>query len=116
MANVFNTISTNVILRRREFAMLRSVGMSRKGFRKMSNYECLLYGIKGLVYGIPVAVGITALIWQAAEMGYERSFYIPWYSIAIAAGSVFVVVFVTMLYATRKISRDNVVDVLKEDN
>ena len=116
MANVFNTISTNVFLRKREFAMLRSVGMTQKGFRKMSHFECLLYGFKGLIYGLPVAIGITALIWRAIEMGYTTGFYIPWYSIAIAVGSVFAVVFATMLYSTSKIRKDNVVDVLKEDN
>ena len=44
LANVFNTISTNLMLRRREFAMLKSVGMTRKGFRRMMDYECILYG------------------------------------------------------------------------
>ncbi|MCI8792664.1 MAG: ABC transporter permease [Eubacterium sp.] len=116
VANVFNTISTNVFLRRREFAMLRSVGMTQRSFRKMTNFECLLYGVKGLVYGLPVAVGITALIWKAMNSEIQMSFYIPWYSIVIAVGSVFLVVFSTMLYAMSKIRKDNVVDTLKEEN
>ena len=32
VANIFNTISTNLFLRRREFAMLRSAGITQKGF------------------------------------------------------------------------------------
>lgn len=115
-ANVFNTISTNVFLRRREFAMLRSVGMTKKSFHKMSNFECLLYGVKGLMYGLPVAVGITALIWYAMSQEIAIGFYIPWYSIAIAVGSVFLVVFATMLYSMGKIRKDNVVETLKEEN
>lgn len=47
LANVFNTISTNISLRRREFAMLKSVGMTQRGFNRMMNYECILYGAKG---------------------------------------------------------------------
>jgi len=43
IANIFNTISTNVMLRRKEFAMLKSVGMTLGGFDRMMNYECLLY-------------------------------------------------------------------------
>ena len=58
-SNVFNTISTNISLRRREFAMLKSVGMTQKGFRWMMNYECLLYGSKALLLGLPVSCGIT---------------------------------------------------------
>lgn len=116
VANVFNTISTNVFLRRREFAMLRSVGMTQKSFHKMSYFECLLYGVKGLMYGLPVAIGITALIWYAVSAEIEISFYIPWYSIIIAIGSVFAVVFATMLYSTSKIRKENVINTLKEEN
>lgn len=116
MANVFNTISTNVSLRRREFAMLRSVGMTQKGFYKMMNYECLLYGIKGVMYGVPVAIGVTALIYWGVSAGIDQDFYVPWYSVVIAVGSVFVVVFATMLYSMGKIRKDNVVDTLKNEN
>lgn len=116
VANVFNTISTNVFLRRREFAMLRSVGMTQKGFRRMMNYECVLYGVKGLVYGLPVAIAITALIWYVVKDEVAVSFYIPWQSIVIAVGSVFLVVFVTMVYSFSKIRRDHVADTLKGEN
>ncbi len=116
VANVFNTISTNVFLRRREFAMLRSVGMTQKSFRGMMNFECLLYGVKGLIYGLPVAVGVTVLIWRAMSSEIAMKFYIPWHSVAIAVGSVFLVVFATMLYSTSKIKKDNVVETLKEEN
>lgn len=115
-ANVFNTISTNIGLRRREFAMLKSIGMTRKGFNKMMNYECLLYGIKGLVYGIPVSVGVTWLIYRSIRSGWETSFFIPWYSVVIAVGSVFAVVFTTMLYSMSRIKKDNPIDALKNEN
>lgn len=59
-ANVFNTISTNISLCRREFAMLKSVGMTQKGFNKMMNFECLLYGSRALLYGLPVSCGVTS--------------------------------------------------------
>lgn len=116
IANVFNTISTNILLRRREFAMLRSVGMTDKGFRRMMNLECILYGCKGLFFGLIVAFGVTYLIYQALSNQLVFSFYIPWYSIAIAVGSVFIVVFATMLYAMSKIKKDNVVETLKQEN
>lgn len=116
LANVFNTISTNIALRRREFAMLRSVGMTEKGLNKMMNYECILYGIKGLSYGLVAAVGVTYLIYLAINNGLEIAFYIPWYSIAIAVGSVFAVVFSTMLYAMRKIKKEDPIEALKDEN
>ena len=115
-ANVFNTISTNISLRRREFAMLKSIGMTRRGFNKMMNYECLLYGLKGLMFGLPVSILLTYLIFESLNFGIAVSFFIPWYAIVIAVGSVFAVVFATMLYAMRKIKKDNPIDALKNEN
>lgn len=115
-ANVFNTISTNISLRRREFAMLKSVGMTQKGFRRMMNCECLLYGSKALLLGLPVSCGITYLIYRAITTAYETSFHLPWAAIGIAVLSVFLVVFATMMYAMRKVKKDNPIDALKNEN
>ena len=115
-ANVFNTISTSISLRRREFAMLKSIGLGEKGFMRMMNYECVIYGMKGLLLGLPASVLATYGIWRVADMAVESGFYIPWYSVAIAVGSVFAVVFATMLYAAGKIRQDNPIDALKNEN
>ena len=115
-ANVFNTISTNISLRRREFAMLKSVGMTQKGFRRMMNCECLLYGSKALLLGLPVSCGITYLIYRAVTTAYETSFHLPWAAIGIAVLSVFLVVFATMMYSMSKVKKDNPIDALKNEN
>ena len=115
-SNVFNTISTNISLRRREFAMLKSVGMTQKGFRRMMNYECLLYGSKALLLGLPVSCGITYLIYRAVTTAYETSFHLPWAAIGIAVLSVFLVVFATMMYSMSKVKKDNPIDALKNEN
>ena len=115
-ANVFNTISTNISLRRREFAMLKSVGMTQEGFRRMMNCECLLYGSKALLLGLPVSCGITYLIYRAVTRAYETSFRLPWAAIGIAVLSVFLVVFATMIYSMSKIKKDNPIDALKNEN
>ena len=115
-ANVFNTISTNISLRRREFAMLKSVGMTQKGFRRMMNYECLLYGSKALLLGLLVSCGITYLIYRAVTTAYETSFHLPWAAIGIAVLSVFLVVFATMMYSMNKVKKDDPIDALKNEN
>ena len=116
LANVFNTISTNVQLRRREFASLLSVGMTRRSFRRMMNYECLLYGVKGLMYGLPLSFAATWLIHRSITNGLVTSFYMPWGGVLIAVASVFVVVFVTMLYAMRKLRGCELMDALKTES
>ena len=116
VANVFNTISTNIALRRREFAMMKSVGLTTRGMHKMLNYECLIYGLRALACGLPASFVMTLVIYLIVGQAFARSFYIPWYSVAIAVGSVFAVVFATMLYATGKIRKENTVDALKNEN
>ena len=116
VANVFNTISTNLMLRRKEFAMLRSVGMTPKGFSRMMNFECMLYGLKGLLYGLPVSIALTYLIYRVIQNGVGMSFFIPGSSILIAVGSVFLIVFATMIYSMRKLNKENTVDALKNEN
>ena len=116
VANIFNTISTNLNLRRREIAMLKSIGLSNKGFSKMMNLECIIYGLKGLLWGLPISILVTFLIHRVTNRVYESGFYIPWHSLVIAVGSVFVVIFAAMWYAAAKIKKDNVVETLKNEN
>lgn len=116
VANVFNTISTNVSLRRRDFAMLRSVGMTSKGMNRMMNYECILYGTKALIFGLPVALAVTFLIYSVILDLVVTSFTLPWIQILIAVISVFIVVGASMLYTMRKIKKDNLIDTLKNEN
>ncbi|MCL2671265.1 MAG: ABC transporter permease [Clostridiales bacterium] len=113
IANVFNTISTNISLRRREFAMLRSVGLGERSFRKMMVFECLFYGFKALLYGLPVSLGITWLIWQGTAKGVDMVFRLPWTALIIAVCAVFAVVFVTMLYSVRRLKGENMVEALR---
>lgn len=115
-ANVFNTVSTNIGLRRRDFAMLRSAGMSAGGMRRMMGYECLLYGSRALLYGLPAACGVTYLIYGAIMEGYETTFRLPWKALAIASFSVFLVVGATMMYAIHKVKKDNPIDALRNEN
>ena len=96
--------------------MLRSVGMTPKGFSRMMNFECLLYGIKGLLYGLPVSIVLTYLIYRVIQNGVGMKFFIPGSSIAIAVGSVFLVVFATMIYSMKKLNAENTVDALKNEN
>lgn len=115
-ANVFNTISTNMGLRRREFATLKSVGMGERAFGRMTRYECLLYGGKALLFGLPVSLGMSLLIHRIVGRAFVAGSYrVPWAAMGVAAGSVFLVVFATMLYAAQKIKKDNPIDALKQE-
>ena len=96
--------------------MLKSVGMTEGGFNRMMNFECLLYGVKGLLYGLPTSFAVTWLIYRSVQNSVQVGYHVPWYSVAIAIGSVFLVVFATMLYSMDKIKKDNPIDALKNEN
>jgi len=115
-ANVFNTITTNVALRRRDYAMLRSMGMTKRGMNRMMNYECLLYGSKSLLIGLPIAFVLTYLIYRSMGNMTVLRFKLPWTAIGIAVAGIFVVVFASMLYQTGKIKKDNPIDALRNEN
>jgi len=117
VANVFNTISTNIKLRRRELAMLRSVGMSDRDFQKMMNFECAFYGMRALLFGLPIAAISSWLIYKGMVGGGADNidFVFPWGSMAISVFSVLFVVFITMLYSISKIKRENIIDALRDD-
>jgi putative ABC transport system permease protein len=117
VANVFNTISTNIKLRRRELAMLRSVGMSDREFQKMMNFECAFYGMRALIFGLPIAAISSWLIYRGMTNGGadNMDFVFPWVSMTLSVFSVFFVVFITMLYSIGKIKKENIIDALRDD-
>ncbi len=116
-ANVFNTISTNISLRRREFATLRSVGLTSKGMRKMMTFESILYGVKSLLFSLPVSLAMTYLVYfVASDSGYEMGFYVPWDKFIIAIASVFIIVVLSMIYSIKKVNKENTVETLRNEN
>lgn len=116
IANIFNTISTNILLRKREFAMLKSIGMTEKGFKKMLDLECIFYGTKALLFGLPIGIMICYFLNQGFGNAIEFAFSLPWSSIIISIVSVYFVVFITMLYASGKMKKENIIDSLREEN
>ena len=116
VANVFNTISTNVALRRRDFGMLRSAGFREKDLLRMMNYECLTYGCKSLIWGVPISLVLSFLI-QNIDRGITNSEFVPpWNALLIAALCVFFVVFTTMFYAVSRLRKDNPIDAIRMEN
>ena len=117
VTSVFNTISTSMALRKREFAVLRSIGLTKRGFNKILFFESLFFGLKSLIYAIPVGIGITVIIHYAlSDMMNNSVIIIPWKAIIISIISVFVIVLLTMMYSTSKIKKHNIIEQIREEN
>ncbi len=114
VANIINTISTSIALRRKEFAMLKSVGATQNGFYKMICLESLFYGLKALIFAIPISAlisfGLNKLLALDA-IPFEMDYLL--YAYVILA--VFLIVGFSMLYSVSKIKKDSIIETLKQD-
>ena len=116
VTNIFNTITTNMALRSREFAMLKAIGMTNKEFNRMIRLESLLYGLKSLIIGIPIGVLLSYAIHRALGRVLETSFTLPWGAILISILFVFLIVYMTMRYSLKKINKQNIIETIREEN
>ncbi|MFA4137547.1 MULTISPECIES: FtsX-like permease family protein [unclassified Brevibacillus] len=116
MANIINTISTGMALRKREFAMLASIGMTPKGMKKMLRFEGFFYGMKSLIYGLPISLCVMFFIYKSLSRNFEFAFTVPWADLIIAGVGVFFIVGTTIFYANRKYKEYSIVNSLKNEN
>lgn len=113
--NIINTISNSMNERRREFAMIRSVGMTPKSFVKMIYYESFRYGFKALLFALPVSVAIHYGMYRALANSFDYGFQFHPTSYIIAFVAVFIIIGIALLYSFGKIKDDNIIETLKQD-
>lgn len=116
ITNIFNTITTNMELRKQEFAMLKSVGMTTKEFNRMIRLESIFTGLKSLIFGIPIGVGLSYLIYHSLAETSTTSFKLPIFAIIISIVVVFLLIFLIMKYSMSKINKQNTIETIKNEN
>jgi putative ABC transport system permease protein len=116
VTNIINTLDTSIKLRRREFAMLKSVGLTPGGFRRMLHYESLFYGLTALLYGLPLGIALSFLIYKQFGGVIYFAFSLPWGAIAACVLGILAIVFITMMISGAMIRNDNIVDTIKAEN
>jgi putative ABC transport system permease protein len=116
VTNVVNTLDTNIKLRRREIAMLRSVGLTPGGLRRMLRYESLFYGLTALLYGLPLGIALSVFIYYQFGGVSTFAFTLPWGAILACIAGILAIVFATMMASGAMIRNDNIVDTIKEEN
>ena len=112
VTNIVNTITTSMELRKQEFAILRSVGMTNKEFNRMIRLETLFIGIKSLFFGIPLGTAIAYGIYQVGKMPFE----IPLKPILYSSIAVIVLIASIMQYSLIKIKKQNTIETIRNEN
>lgn len=116
VTNIFNTITSNMELRQKEFAMLKSIGMTKKEFNRMINLETLFYGTKSLLYGIILGLLGTLAMYKAFSVKIDAGMYIPIKPIIISVIFVFILIFIIMRYSISKINKQNTIETIRKEN
>lgn len=116
VTNIFNTITSNIELRQKEFAILKSVGMTGSQFNRMINLETLFYCSKSLLYGTVFGVIGSYLIYLGFSEHTERSYILPFRAIVICMVFVFVIVWLIMRYSVGKVNRKNTIETIRNEN
>ncbi|MCG7409471.1 FtsX-like permease family protein [Paenibacillus sp. ACRRX] len=113
--NIINTITISIIIRRKELAALKSIGMSQKGLKKMIIYEALIYGVSGSLQGIFFGCILSYIIYVAASGVLKLEWTIPYIACIITFAAALIISYVSVLIPLRKIQKDNIIDVIREE-
>ena len=116
ITNIFNTITTNMNLRKKEFAMLKSIGMTKKEFNRMIRLESIFYGVKSLIIGIPIGLVLSYGMYNVFRNSMEMEYVLPYKSIVVAVIFVAVVIGIIMRYSMSKINKQNIIETIRNDN
>lgn len=117
ITNIINTLSTGMELRSREFATLRSIGMTDKQFAGMVRLESVFISVKALVIGVPLGVLISYLLCVIMNRMDDAIMYEPPYKAIILC----IVVVIMLIYAIMKLSmmklrHNNIIETIKNEN
>ena len=116
ITNIFNTITTNMSLRKKEFAILKSIGMTKKEFNRMIRLESILYGIKSLIIGIPIGILLSYGMYNVFNNNMGMEYKLPIKAILIAVVFVAIVISIIMKYSMSKINKQNIIETIRNDN
>ncbi len=114
VTNIFNTIHTNMNLRAKEFAMLKSVGMTGREFNRMIRLESIMYGMKSLLIGLPLGVILSYAIYHALSIEISLGYSIPVLPIIIAVLFVIIIIWMTMHLSFSKIKKQNIIETIRK--
>lgn len=116
ITNIVNTISTNINLRKRELAIIKSIGVTPGGFNKMIYLESLLYGALALIYGIPLGMGLVLIMNGILGDVIQFGFVLPYTAIIICIIGIFVITFISAYIPMKKINKENIIENIRQES
>ncbi len=116
VTNIFNTITTNIALRAKEFAMLKSIGMTSKEFNRMVRLESVMYAGKALIIGLPLGLLLSYGFYASFANMVDFGWQIPWMAILISIIAVSLLIWAIMRYSVRQVEKQNIIETIRDEN
>ncbi len=116
VTNIFNTVTTNMELRFREFAILKAVGMTNGEFKRLVQLESLFYGVKALVIGIPLGLILSLCFHRAFAQDIRAAVTFPIGAIVVSIVAVFLLLYGIMRYSMAKIGQKDLIWTMQNEN
>lgn len=116
ITSVITTVYSGIQLRAPEFAVLSAVGMTASGLRRMLNLESLLYGLKSLLIGVPLGVGLSYALFRLFKLEINFRFEVPWLAVGLCVLGTFAVTFISMGYGLAQIRKSNIAEAMRTVN
>ena len=116
VTSVFNTINSNMELRRREFATLKSIGMTKREFNNMILLEAVFYSFKSLFFGIILGIGGSYLVYNAFKKQMDFGYLLPTKAIIISIIFIILLVYTIMKYSISRINKENIIETIRKEN
>ena len=113
LVSVMSTLSTNILMRAREFAVLKSVGMTTEGIQKMLLSESILCTMKAMVWGIPIGILIPYTINLAIRKLFPVRYEVPWVLILVSVMSIFLLILSIAFYIIHKLKKQNIIESIR---
>lgn len=115
ITNIFNTVTTGMELRGKEFAMLQSIGMTKKEFDKMIRLESVFYGSKALIIGVVSGTILSYVIFISAGES-QLKYTLPLLAIVMSVIVVIILLLGIMKYSIAQIRKQNIIETIRNEN
>lgn len=115
ITNIFNTVTTGMELRGKEFAMFQSIGMTKKEFDKMIRLESVFYGSKALIIGVVSGTILSYVIYISAGES-QLKYTLPLLAIVMSVIVVIILLLGIMKYSIAQIRKQNIIETIRNEN
>lgn len=113
--SVVSTLATNIRIRSREFAILKSVGMTNTSLRKMIYCESIICMIKAFIPGITFGIAIPFVINLSIRKAFPVLYSIPWGILVVGIAALIVIVMLITCLEMNKLKDKSIIDEIRMD-